>query len=127
MSRQVIFTDQAPAPGPYSQAVKYNGLLFVSGQTPEDPVSGEVLRADIAAQTELVLENIMAILKAGGSGPGQVLKVNIYLSDIKLKPAMNEVYRRYFPQSPPARIALAVKELDDGVDLEIDLIAAACD
>ena len=126
MTRQVIYTNKAPAPGPYSQAVKYNGLLFVSGQTPEDPVSGEPLRADIAAQTELVLKNVRAILEAGGSAPEKVLKVNIYLSDIRLKPAMNEVYRRYFPDSPPARIALAVKDLDDGVDLEIDLIAA-CD
>jgi 2-iminobutanoate/2-iminopropanoate deaminase len=126
MKRQLIYSDRAPAPGPYSQAVKYNGLLFVSGQTPEDPATGETLRADIAAQTELVLNNIKAILEAGASGPEKVLKVNIYLSDIKLKPAMDEVYRRHFPQSPPARIALAVKGLDGGVDLEIDLIAA-CD
>jgi 2-iminobutanoate/2-iminopropanoate deaminase len=123
--REIILTDQAPAPGPYSQAVKYGGLVFVSGQTPEDPRTGRPVRGDIAMQTESVLNNLKAILEAAGSGLDRVLKVNIFLSDLALKPAMNEVYRRYFPVEPPARIAMAVKGLDDGLDIEIDLIAAA--
>jgi 2-iminobutanoate/2-iminopropanoate deaminase len=123
--REIIFTDQAPAPGPYSQAVKYGGLVFVSGQTPEDPRTGRPVRGGIAEQTESVLNNLKAILEAAGSGLDRVLKVNIFLSDLALKPAMNEVYRRYFPVEPPARIAVAVKGLDDGLDVEMDLVAAA--
>jgi 2-iminobutanoate/2-iminopropanoate deaminase len=123
--REIILTDKAPAPGPYSQAIKYNGLVFVSGQTPEDPRTGKPVRGDIAVQTETVLTNIKAILEAAGSGLDRVLKVNIFLSDLSLKPAMNEVYKRFFPAAPPARIAMAVKGLDDGLDVEIDLIAAA--
>jgi len=123
--REIILTDQAPPPGPYSQAVKYGGLVFVSGQTPEDPRTGRPVRGSIAEQSELVLNNIKAILEAAGSGLDKVLKVNIYLSDLALKPAMNEVYRRFFPVQPPARIAMAVKGLDDDLDIEIDVIAAA--
>ena len=123
--REIILTDKAPAPGAYSQAVKYGGLVFVSGQTPEDPRTGRPVLGTIAEQTELVLNNIRAILEAAGSSLDKALKVNIYLSDLTLKPAMNEVYKRFFPARPPARIALAVKGLDDGADIEIDLIAAA--
>jgi 2-iminobutanoate/2-iminopropanoate deaminase len=123
--REIILTKDAPAPGPYSQAIKYGQLVFVSGQTPEDPKTGEPIRGDIRKQTEVVLTNIKAILEAAGSSLEQVLKVNIYLSDISLKPGMNEVYRRFFPSNPPARIAMAVKGLDDQLDVEIDVIAAA--
>ncbi|MDR1657588.1 MAG: RidA family protein [Deltaproteobacteria bacterium] len=120
-----VFTPFAPPPGPYAQAVKYGGLVFVSGQTPESPQTGEPIRGTIAEQTRLVLTNISAILKAAGSSLDRVLKVNIYLSDIKHKPQMNEVYREFFPNSPPARIAMAVAGLDDALDIEIDVIAAA--
>jgi 2-iminobutanoate/2-iminopropanoate deaminase len=123
--REMILTEKAPAPGAYSQAIKYGGLIFVSGQTSEDPRTGQPVRGGIAEQTELVLNNIKAILEAAGSGLDKVLKVNVYLSDIDLKPAMNEVYKEFFPVDPPARIAMAVKGLDDGLDIEIDLIAAA--
>ena len=120
-----INTDLAPPPGPYSQAVKYGGLIFVSGQTPERPSDGTPVHATSEEQTRLVLSNIEAILRAAGSGLDKVLKVNIYLSDIALKPMINAVYQEFFPQSPPARIAMAVLGLDDGLDVEIDVIAAA--
>ncbi|MDR1921946.1 MAG: RidA family protein [Candidatus Adiutrix sp.] len=123
--REIIYTDKAPAPGPYSQAVKYAGLVFVSGQTPEDPATGRPLKGSMGEQTEIVLANIKAILEAAGSSLEKVLKVNIYLSDIAKKPEMNEVYKKFFPHDPPARIAMAVKGLDDGLDVEIDVIAAA--
>ncbi|MDR2444286.1 MAG: RidA family protein [Deltaproteobacteria bacterium] len=120
-----IYTPLAPPPGPYAQAIKYGGLVFVSGQTPEEPETGAPVRGTIAQQTRLVLTNIKAILEAAGSGLDKVLKVNIYLSDIALKPEMNQVYREFFPQNPPARIAMAVSGLDDGLDVEIDVIAAS--
>jgi 2-iminobutanoate/2-iminopropanoate deaminase len=123
---EYVHTPLAPPPGPYTQAVKYGGLVFVSGQTPEDPKTAKPVKGTIADQTRLVLTNIEAILKASGSGLDRVLKVNIYLTDIALKPAMNEVYKEFFPKSPPARIAMAVAGLDDGLDVEIDVIAA-CD
>ena len=121
--REIVFTDQAPAPGPYSQAIKYGGLVFVSGQTPEDPRTGQPIRGSITRQTEVVLTNIKAILEAAGSSLEKVLKVNVYLSDLKLKPEMNETYKKFFPANPPARIAMAVKGLDDDLDIEIDVIA----
>ena len=123
--REIIFPDKAPAPGPYSQAIKYNGLVFVSGQTPEDPATGKPIKGTMAEQTRNVLTNIAAILEAAGSGLDRVLKVNIYLSDITLKPEMNAVYKEFFPQSPPARIGMGGLALDDGLDIEIDVIAAA--
>lgn len=123
--REIIFTDKAPAPGPYSQAIKYNGLVFVSGQTPEDPKTGQPIKGSMAEQTRVVLTNIAAILEAAGSSLDNVLKVNIYLSDIKLKPEMNEVYKEFFRHNPPARIGMGGLALDDGLDIEIDVIAAA--
>jgi 2-iminobutanoate/2-iminopropanoate deaminase len=119
-----VYTPLAPPPGPYAQAIKYGGLVFVSGQTPEEPQSGKPVKGTMAEQTRLVLTNIESILKAAGSGLDKVLKVNIYLRDIALKPEMNAVYKEFFPQSPPARIAMAVAGLDDGLDVEIDVIAA---
>ncbi|MDR1109418.1 MAG: RidA family protein [Deltaproteobacteria bacterium] len=125
MKRETIHTPMAPPPGPYSQAVRHGNLVFVSGQTSEDPGTGQPVRGSVAEQTRLVLSNIEAILKAAGSSLERALKVNVYLSDLSLKPQMNEVYREFFKTSPPARIALAVAGLDDGLDVEIDVIAAA--
>ncbi|MDR0355905.1 MAG: Rid family detoxifying hydrolase [Deltaproteobacteria bacterium] len=125
MKREIVFTPAAPPPGPYSQAIKYGQLVFVSGQTPEDPKTGAPVRGTMAEQTRVVLTNIKAILEAAGSSLEKVLKVNIYLSDITKKPEMNEVYREFFKTDPPARIAMAVAGLDDGLDIEIDVIAAS--
>ena len=124
--REVIFTKQAPEPGPYSQAIKYGSLVFVSGQTPEYPDTNEPCHGSIKEQTELVFNNIKAVLEAAGSSLAKVLKVTIFLTDIRLKPEMNEVYVKFFPKDPPARIALACKDLDDPLHvIEVDVIAAA--
>lgn len=122
-SKEIIFTENAPEPGPYSQAVRYGDLLFLSGQVAEDPRTGEVVKGSIAEQTRLTLENIKAVLEAAGSSLEMVLRVNIYLTDITTKPEMNAVYQEYFPRNQPTRVAVAVKELDDDLDVEMDVIA----
>ena len=123
--REIIKTAAAPSASVYSQAIRYGNLVFVSGQTPDDPVTHAPVKGTIAEQTRLVLTHIKTILEAAGSSMEQVLKVNIYLSDIRHKPEMNEVYKTFFPNNPPARIGMAVKGLDDDLDVEIDVIAAA--
>lgn len=125
MKKEVIYTDKAPEPGPYSQAIKYGDLIFVSGQTSDDPVTHEPIKDSIASQTERILTHIKYILEAAGSSLDNVLKVNVYLSEWEHKEKMNAVYKRYFHHDPPARIAMAVKGLDAGLDVEIDCIAAA--
>jgi len=102
--RQIIATKQAPAAiGPYSQGVKANGFLFLSGQVALDPASGQVVGADIRTQTERVLKNLEAVLAAGGSSLAAVVKTTVFLADMNDFAAMNEVYGRYFAQEPPAR------------------------
>jgi 2-iminobutanoate/2-iminopropanoate deaminase len=123
MEKEIVYTPKAPEPGPYSQAVKYGNLVFVSGQTSDDPVTHEPVRDSIASQTERILTHIRFILEAAGSSLDKVLKVNVYLSEWEHKPEMNAVYRKFFPHDPPARIAMAVKGLDAGLDVEIDCIA----
>lgn len=122
---KTIATEQAPrAIGPYSQAVVWQGLAFLSGQIPLDPASSQVVEGDIAAQTERVLENLKAVLEACGSSLAQVLKTTVYLKDMVEFPRMNEVYARYFPHNPPARATVAVARLPRDVRVEIDAVAA---
>ena len=124
--KQTIATPKAPgAIGPYSQAVKANGLLFLSGQIALDPASGQVVDGDVRAQTERVLENLKAVLEAGGSSLGKVLKTTVFLADMADFAAMNEVYGRYFAQEPPARSTVQAAGLPRGVKVEIDVIARA--
>jgi 2-iminobutanoate/2-iminopropanoate deaminase len=124
--RQIIKTANAPAAiGPYSQAVKANGMVFLSGQIALDPASGQVVAGDVRAQTERVLENLKAVLEAGGSSLGQVLKTTVFLADMADFAAMNEVYSRYFAQEPPARSTVQAAGLPRGVKVEIDVIALA--
>lgn len=123
MKKQVIHTSKAPEPGPYSQAIQYGNLIFVSGQTSDDPVSHEPIKDSIEQQTERILTHIRYILEAAGSGLDKVLKCNVYLTDWEDKERMNTVYKQFFPQDPPARICMAVKELDSGLNVEIDCIA----
>jgi 2-iminobutanoate/2-iminopropanoate deaminase len=123
--KQIIATDRAPrAIGPYSQAVLSNGLAFLSGQIPLDPATNQIVEGDIAAQTERVLENLTAVLAAGGSSLAQVLKTTVYLKDMAEFPRMNEVYARYFPENPPARATVEVARLPRDVRVEIDAIAS---
>ena len=124
--KQIIATAQAPeAIGPYSQAVTWNGLAFLSGQIPLDPATGKVVEGDIGAQTERVLENLKAVLEACGSSLAHVLKTTVYLKDMGEFPRMNEVYARYFPENPPARATVEVARLPRDVRVEIDAIAIA--
>ena len=124
--KQIVATAQAPkAIGPYSQAVTWNGLAFLSGQIPLDPATGQIVEDDIAVQTERVLENLKAVLEACGSSLIQVLKTTVYLKDMGEFPRMNEVYARYFPENPPARATVEVARLPRDVRVEIDAIAEA--
>ena len=124
MSKQAISTPQAPAAiGPYSQAIRAGNLLFVSGQIPLDPDTGQVVEGDAAVQTARVLRNLSAILEAAGSSLNQVLKTTVYLKDMANFAIMNEVYGRFFPETPPARATVEVARLPRNVAVEIDLIA----
>ncbi len=124
--KKVIFTENAPAPiGPYSQAIENNGMLFISGQVPVDPATGAIVPGGVAEQTQQVMKNILAIMKAAGFGNDltKILKCTIYLSDMSLFVPMNEVYATYFPTEPPARAAFAVKGLPLGALVEIEAVA----
>ena len=122
--KNIIHTDNAPkAIGPYSQAVMAGGMLFVSGQIPINPQTGELSTADISEQTKLVMDNIGAILKAAGLSYENIVKTTCLLADINDFAAMNKVYAEYFPTNPPARSAFAVKDLPKGARVEIEVIA----
>lgn len=125
MTKEIIYTENAPDPGNYSQATKLGNTIYVSGQTADDPETGKAVHGTVAEQTELILKNIKNILEAAGSSMEKVLKVNVYISDMKYKKEMDEVYKSFFEDNPPARIAMAVKGLDAGLDVEIDVIAEA--
>ena len=123
--KQVILTDRGPKPiGPYSQAVRSNGFLFVSGQVALDPKSGEFVGTDIRQQTERVLENLKAILEAAGVSLHHVVKTTVFLKDMSDFTAMNETYARYFTAAPPARSTVQAARLPKDALVEIDLIAA---
>jgi 2-iminobutanoate/2-iminopropanoate deaminase len=122
--RDVVSTKEAPqAIGPYSQAIKAAGLVFVSGQIPIDPANGNVISGDIAAQTERVLKNLQTIVRAAGSDFSRVVKTTVYLKNMSQFAAMNEVYARFFKGAPPARATIEVSRLPKDVLVEIDLIA----
>jgi 2-iminobutanoate/2-iminopropanoate deaminase len=118
-----IFTERAPKPvGPFSQAIKANGFVFVAGITARDPKTGLVIEDDITRQTELVMENIKAILEASGSALDRTVKTTVYLKDMGDFDAMGKVYSRYFPSHPPARATVEVSRLHGG-RVEIELVA----
>ncbi|MEY8231966.1 RidA family protein [Oscillospiraceae bacterium 50-16] len=122
--KEIISTSNAPAAiGPYSQAVKAGGMLYISGQLPIDPATGKFAAADIAGQTRQSLENIKAILAQAGYGPEAVVKTTVLLSDIGDFGAMNGVYAEYFTDACPARAAFAVKGLPKGALVEIEAVA----
>lgn len=124
MSKQVISTPNAPAAiGPYSQAVRVGNLVFVSGQIPLDPVTGQLVGGDIGVQTEQVLRNLAAILEAAGSSLAQVVKATVYLRDLGEFGRMNEVYARFFAESAPARATVQVARLPRDAGVEIDVVA----
>jgi 2-iminobutanoate/2-iminopropanoate deaminase len=120
-----ISTDRAPKPvGPFSQAIKANGFIFVAGQTARDPQSGQLIEGDISRQTERVMENLKIILEAAESSLDRTVKTTVYLKDMDDFEAMGKVYSRYFPSHPPARATVEVARLHGG-RVEIELIALA--
>ncbi len=126
MERKIVSTPDAPqAIGPYSQAVKANGFVFVSGQIPIDPATGQIITGDIAAQTERVLKNLSAILTAAGTGLERAVKTTVYLKDMGDFARMNDVYAKFFSGSPPARATVEVARLPKDVAVEIDVVALA--
>ena len=124
--REVVSTDSGPkAIGPYSQAIKANGLVFTSGQVAIDPTTQLVITGDIAAQTERVMQNLSAILAAAGTNLTNVVRSTVFLKNMNDFAAMNEVYGRYFTTQPPARSTVEVARLPKDVLVEIDVIALA--
>ncbi len=122
--RDAIVTDRGPkAIGPYSQAVRANGFVFLSGQVALDPKTQELVAGDITEQTTRVLENLKGILEAAGSSLAHVVKTTVFLKDMNDFAAMNEVYARYFPKSPPARATVEAARLPKDARVEIELIA----
>jgi 2-iminobutanoate/2-iminopropanoate deaminase len=122
--QDIVNTDKAPkAIGPYSQAVKANGFIFVSGQIPIDPDTSAIVKEDIAEQTIRVIKNIKNILESAGSGLEYVVKTTVYLRDLKKFDDMNRVYGGFFTNLFPARATVEVSNLPKGVDIEIDAIA----
>jgi 2-iminobutanoate/2-iminopropanoate deaminase len=124
--RNVITTDRGPkAIGPYSQGIKANGFLFLSGQIPLDPASQQLITGDVAVQTERVIQNIGGMLEAAGTSLARVVKTTVFLKNMGDFAAMNEVYGRYFTADPPARSTVEVARLPKDVLVEIEVIALA--
>jgi 2-iminobutanoate/2-iminopropanoate deaminase len=122
--REVVKTDKAPgAVGPYSQAIKAAGMVWVSGQIALVPESGRMLEADIEAETEQVMNNLRAVLEAAGSGLSKVIKATIYLTDLGNFEKVNGVYGSYFTDAPPARACVEVSRLPKDANVEIEAVA----
>ncbi len=123
--KKIISTEKAPAAiGPYSQAVEAAGLLFISGQLPIDPATGNMAPAEIKAQTEGVIKNLEGILKSQGLALENILKTTVYMTDLSQFAQMNEVYGKFFTKDPPARATVEVKALPKAALVEIEAIAA---
>ncbi len=126
MKKRIIQTDQAPAAiGPYSQAVRVDNFLYTSGQIALDPQSGEFLSGEIEQETERTIENISAILTAGGLSLDNVIKTTVYLTDLSHFTRMNHIYEKYFSGNKPARACVQVAALPKGAKVEIEAIAIA--
>lgn len=124
MEKSVISTNNAPAAiGPYSQAIKVGNLVFVSGQIPIIPKTGEILLGDIKLQTRQVLENLENILEAAGSSLDNVVKTTVFMKDLNDYTAINDVYKEFFSNKPPARAAVQAARLPRDVGVEIEAIA----
>lgn len=124
MKKEAVLTKDAPAPiGPYSQAIKVGNLLFCSGQIPLDPVTGVMVPGDVKEQTKRVMENIEAVLKAGGATFDHIAKTTIFLKSMGDFPLVNEIYGTYFKGTPPARSTVEVARLPKDVSVEIEVLA----
>ncbi|MDM7461996.1 MAG: RidA family protein [bacterium] len=126
MKKQAILSHDAPAPiGPYSQATRVGNWIFISGQIPIDPATGEMISGGVAAQTKQVLQNLQAVLTAVGLNLDSIVKTTIYLTDLTMFAEMNEVYAQYFHPPYPARATVQVSALPKGAQVEIEAIAYA--
>lgn len=124
MPKHIVKTDKAPAAiGPYSQAIIANGFVFVSGQIPLDPKTGQLVQGDIQTQARQCLENLQAIVEASGSSMGKLVKVTVFAKDLKDFQAINQVYAEYFKENPPARSFVEVSRLPRDAAIEIEGIA----
>jgi 2-iminobutanoate/2-iminopropanoate deaminase len=124
LKKEIISTDQAPgAIGPYSQAVKIGEMVFVSGQIPIDPLSGDLIEGDIKAQTRQVLKNVNAVLSAAGTSLDKVVKTTVFITNMDGFPQMNEVYAEFFTAMPPARACVEVSRLPKDVLVEVEAVA----
>lgn len=124
MSRQPIHSDSAPAAiGPYSQAVRAGNTLYLSGQIPLDPATGELVAGNVAVQASRVFDNLQAVLAAGGASFDDVVRVAIYMPDLANFGAVNEVMKKYFREPYPARSTIGVAALPRGAEVEVDVIA----
>jgi 2-iminobutanoate/2-iminopropanoate deaminase len=122
--KKVIYTDKAPKPiGPYSQAVCIDGWLFISGQIPIDPSTGNIITSSFEKQVERVLENLKAIVEYAGGSLSSIVKTTIFLRDISMLQVFNEVYSKYFKEEPPARSIVEVKNLPRNMDIMIEAVA----
>ena len=123
--KKIVASKNAPgAIGPYSQANVHGGVIYVSGQLPLDTATGKIVEGDVGEQTKKVLENLKAIVEEAGSNLGNVLKCTVLLTDMANFAKMNEVYGKFFPENPPARICYEVCALPLGAEVEIDAICA---
>ena len=128
MEKEQVATDRAPeAIGPYSQAVKIGGFIFLSGQIPIDPATGELVVGPVAGQARRVLTNIKAVVEESGATMNDIVKTTVYITDILLFSDVNEVYADFFSKPYPARATVEVSGLPKGVDIEIDAIAVIGD
>jgi len=126
VEKEVIKTGGAPAAiGPYSQGIRAGGMVFVAGQIPLDPSTGELIEGDIQQQTRRVLRNLEAVLVAAGSSLEKVVKTTVFLGDMKDFPLMNRTYEEFFPQQPPARACVEVSRLPRDAAVEIEAVAVA--
>ena len=126
MDRTVISTPNAPqAIGPYAQAIRAGGLVFVSGQLAVEPATGQLIKGDIGAMTRRIFANLNAVLEAAGSSFAKVVKVTVFLADMDDFQAMNQVYAEFFPASPPARSTVQVARLPREARIEVEAIALA--
>jgi len=125
MRKETVLTERAPKPiGPYSQGIIAEGkFLFVSGQIPINPATGELVTGDIEEQAERAIKNLLAVVEAAGGSAENVVKVTVYIRDMGNYARFNEVYNRYFSESKPARAVVEVSNLPKGVDVEIEAIA----
>lgn len=124
MKKEVVYSEKAPKPiGPYSQAIKAGNFVFISGQIPLDPKTGEIIKDDFRKAVKTVLENIKNIVEASGGSLENIVKVTVYMKDLGKFTEFNTIYGEYFKEKPPARVVIEASHLPKNVDLEVEAIA----